>query len=84
MGWRVRYLWILLLACLSSPAFGQGTGRGVRVASSPAPAKKVALGEYRALIIGINDYANPKIWSPLRAARADAEALRMCHQTIRF
>ena len=73
---RGLFIIVALLLGLTGVVRAEPEMRGAGVASSAAGSGKVALGEYRALIIGINAYAHPDVWTPLEAARADAEALR--------
>ena len=78
MGWRVTYLWVLLLACITSPAFGQGDSRGVGVANAKTEASGIDFDDiydgHHALLIGVDGYRNLK---RLTGAVRDAQAMEV-------
>lgn len=69
-----RGLFIIVVLLLGWPGVvcGEPDTRGGGVTSSGSPTK-LSLGTYRGLVIGINSYKGS--WSPLKAARPDAEAI---------
>jgi len=69
-----RFFMMLMIALMLAPLAANAADRGINIRQKLAAQSGVPVGNYRALIIGINDYADDKI-PDLQTAAVDAQSV---------